>query len=204
MIRAAVMACVLAAPAAAQSTAADILAALDTPTDELQQLTAVLEGADEERALVAMRLMIGSGDPAMARLALRAGLTSTSGVVRGVALEAFMNSQPTLTAYAVAQEENAEGFQRWVQTLGSLTSATEGSFPIAVGPYIAAQNCFGSAQFPNDCHRRLGGAELSFREGSDWGTARLNENGELTGAISSARFSTGPVAVTVPLLGQLQ
>jgi hypothetical protein len=208
MIRAVSRACLfslaLAGPAAAQSTAADILAALEAPTDELAQLTAILEGPDEEKALVAMRLMLGSGDPAMERLALRAGLSSTSGVMRGVSMDAFMESGPTLVAFAVGQEDNAEGFQRWIQTIGSLSSATEGSFPIEVGPYIEDENCYGSGDQPAQCYRRLGGTELSFYQGDAWGTARLNESGELVGSISNNRYVTGPIAITITLLGQLQ
>jgi hypothetical protein len=202
--RGCLLAMALAGPAAAQSTAADILAALEAPTDELAQLTAILDGPNEERALVAMRLMLASGDRAMERLALRAGLSSTSGVVRGVAMDAFMKSRPTLIAFAVGQEDTAEGFQRWMQTIGSVSSATEGSFPIGVGPYIEDENCFGSGARPTQCYRRLGGTEFSFLEGSVWGTARLNESGELVGSISNDSYKTGPIAITIPLLGQLQ
>ena len=204
MIRACLVMMTLAAPAAAQTTAADILAALEAPTNELQQLTAVLEGPDEEKALVAMRLMLGSGDPAMERLALRAGLSSTSGVVRGVALESFLKSRPTLTAYAVGQDDAAEGVQVWLQSVGAISADAAGSFPIAIGPYIEDENCFGSAQRPTECYNRVGGTELSFYIGQSWGVARLNESGELVGSISNRGYKTGPIAVTIPLLGQLQ
>lgn len=208
MIRAALVALSLAGPAAAQTSAADILAALETPTTELEQLTSILEGADESKALVAMRMMLASGDPGMTRLALRAGLTSTSGVMRGVALEAYMEGQPTLMAFAEhAAEEAPPYFSEWMDYVGSLSSDTTGVFPIPVGPKVDGQACFSGAANPETCAIRVGGTEVSFLIGSAWGTARLNENGELVGSISrqaNSRDFTGPIAVTIPLLGQVQ
>ncbi len=208
MIRALVFAALMPLPAVAQSTAADILTAIEAPTSELEQLMEVLGGPNEEKALTAMRLMLESGDATMERMALRAGLTSTSGVARGVALDAFMNTQPTLMAFATADTEGEVnvGFEQWIDANGSLSSAKTGSFPIVVGPYLDDENCFGSTTL-RGCHSRLGGTEFSFYVGSAWGTARLNDGGELIGAIShrfdSKRF-TGPVSLTIPLLGQLQ
>lgn len=207
MIRATLLAIGLAGPAAAQSTASDILAALEGPTDELKQLTDILEGADEERALTAMRLMLVSGDAAMERLALRAGLTSTSGVMRGVALEAYLSGQPTLVAFAEHAGEAPPYFAAWIDYNGSLSGDTTGSFPIAVGPWIEDQACFALPASRATCGVRVGGTEVSFFVGGSWGAARLNENGELVGSISrraSSRDDTGPISVTIPLLGQLQ
>lgn len=204
MIRSALLAIVLAAPAAAQTSAADILAALEKPTTELEQLTAILEGTDEEKALVAMRLMLESGDPAMERLALRVGLTSTSGISRGVALEAYMQGQPTLMAFATGGADASDEFQRWIQSIGSLSSETSGVFPIVIGPSIDDKNCFGAAAGSRNCTSRIAGTEVSFLIGGTWGTASLNESGELVGSISNGSYKTGPVAVKIPLLGQLQ
>lgn len=207
MIRVVLIALGLAAPVTAQTTAKDILAALETPTDELKQLTAILEGADEEKALVAMRLMLGSGDAGMQRLALRAGLSSTSGVARGVALEAYLNGQPTLMAFAEHAAEPTSYFAEWLNFVGSLSGDKTGSFPIAVGPWIEDQSCFALPSQPTSCGVRIGGTEVSFLIGSSWGTARLNEAGELVGSISYRRSSsseTGPISVKIPLLGQSQ
>ena len=207
MIRAALFGLALAGPAAAQSTAADILSALEGPTAELEQLMGVLEGPNEEKALTAMRLMLASGDPAMERMALRAGLTSTSGVARGVALEAYLAGQPTLTAFAEAEGEPGTYFETWLGQVGAVSSENTGVFAIPVGPMIADKNCFGTPSDPTECGVRQGGAEVSFYIGRSWGTVRLNENGELVGSISNRANSstfTGPIALTIPLLGQLQ
>ncbi|SMY08010.1 hypothetical protein [Flavimaricola marinus] len=209
MIRAMALALLMPLPAVAQSTAAEILGALDAPTSELEQLMEVLNGPNEEKALTAMRLMLASGDAAMQRLALRAGLSSTSGVARGVALEAYLKTQPTLIAFASVEgeEEVNSGFARWMNANGSLSSDRTGSFPIPIGPYLEDQNCFGSPTRPNDCFNRLGGTEVSFFVGAAWGTARLNDSGELVGSIShsfSSNQFTGPISLTIPLLGQLQ
>ncbi len=205
MMRAILLSLMLAAPAVAQQTASDILAALEQPADEMRQLTEILTGPDEEKALSAMRLMLVSGDPALERLALRAGLTSTSGVVRGVALSAFLDGKPTLVAFAETQVEEPAGFQRWIEAVGSLNSQETGSFAITVGPPVEdAPSCYGSLLEPGDCRVRIGGTELSFYVGSAWGSARLNENGELVGGISNAAYKTGPITLRIPLLGQLQ
>ncbi len=169
----------------------------------------VLEGPNEEKALTAMRLMLGSDDPTMERMALRAGLTSTSGVARGFALKTFLNTQPSLMAFATAATEGEVnvGFEQWLEANGSLSSATTGSFPIAVGAYLSDENCFGSSSGSGGCFGRLGGTEFSFRIGSAWGTARLNDSGASIGAIShrfDASRSTGPMSLTIPLQGQLQ
>lgn len=58
MIRAALFAVLFPVSAVGQTTAADILAALEKPTTELEQLTSILDGPDEEKSLVAMRLML--------------------------------------------------------------------------------------------------------------------------------------------------
>jgi hypothetical protein len=152
--------------------------------------------------------MLGSGDATMERMALRAGLTSTSGVARGVALEAFMNSQPTLMAFAeIDGEDQEEVFARWIAAVGSLSSSTTGNFPIGIGPYSAEDNCFVASDRPTTCSSRLGGTEVSFYSGGSWGTARLNESCELVGSIShnfNSSMTTGPITLTIPLLGQLQ
>lgn len=187
----------------AQSNAADILAALDEPTSELEQLGEILDGTNEEKALVAMRLMLASGDPVMKRLALRSGLTSTSGVMRGVALEAFFQGQPNLVAFAKSEEEDTTGFQRWMLRAGALSSENSGSFPVAIGPAIDGENCF-SAPGYNECRNRVAGAEAAMIVVESWAIATLNDSGELVGTLSAARESTGPISFTIPLLGQLQ
>lgn len=204
MIRTACLSLLLASSALAQTTAGDILTALETPTDELKKLTAILEGADEEKSLTAMRLMLASGDPGMTRLALRAGITSTSSVARGVALEAYLMSQPTLVAYATVETEQIEGFQRWIPRVGSASSDTTGVFPIAIGEFLEDQSCFGAPGNTSKCARRLGGTELSFLVDGKWGSVQLTDSGELVGFISHDTFKTGPVALTIPLLGQFQ
>lgn len=207
IIRTILIAIGLAGPASGQSTASDILAALEGPTDELKQLTDILEGPDEERALTAMRLMLASGDASMERLALRAGLSSTSGVMRGVALEAYLSGEPTLVAFAEHAGEAPPYFAEWIDHNGSLSGDTTGSFPIAVGPWIEDQACFALPASPASCGVRVGGTEVSFFIGGSWGSARLNESGQLVGSISrraNSRDVTGPISVTIPLLGQLQ
>jgi len=204
MMRAALVWLCLALPASAQQTAADILSQLDGVEAELRQLNDILTGPNEERALAAMRLMLASGDPALERMALRAGLSSTSGVARGVALEAYLSAMPTVVAFATAQSDNPDGFRNWIEGVGSVSSDATGSFPIEVGPITEDGSCYGTRKYPRNCYVRIGGTEVSFLIGGSWGSARLNENGELVGAISNGTYRTGPIALRIPLLGQLQ
>lgn len=83
-------------PANAQDSAAQILEKARAQAREIEELRAILTGADQNMRLATFDTMIKSGDEAMRLVAYEAGLASADSVMRAMAFKAAVMNLDTL------------------------------------------------------------------------------------------------------------
>lgn len=196
--------------AEAQMTLEELSDAVDAETAEITGFRTLLTDPDPNRAMAAMRAMLASDEPLLVNLALEVGLTAVNPVMRQVALESYIASQPTLLAKAelIGDEADPQAFAGWMEAVGSLTGERSGQVTFPIGPYDETAQCYKGVG-RTTCIARVASGALALTvvggNTSITGEAGLDlvEGGQLKGFVS-AQTSGGPVALTIDLIGPAQ
>lgn len=181
--------CLFAAPAVAQSISIDDLKArIDQSVGAQAQYLELLSDPDPMRAMVAMEVMMGSGDPTLRRMAVETGIFSSNPAVRASALRAFFAAKPTVSVFMSVGENFEDNQRNWlnsqVASIGGSVSPDSTAFvSLRVADYNADEDCYMNAAARAGCLFRVSDQVVSFRIFGLWNALTLNDAGELTGTI---------------------
>lgn len=175
---------VLSAPAQAQSlTPAEVLQLVEKKVSGVNEYQKLLNDPDPARSMAAMEIMMGSGDPALMRMALEYGLYSPNRSVQRAALDAYFSTKPELNVYFDAGKSNSDW--RFYKPItgggGSILPDGTGFMLTDVGEYDSEKKCY-LRTADGECRLRVTDDAVTVRFWNNWHVLRLNEKGELAGA----------------------
>lgn len=190
--------------AKAQSISIDELKAqVDQAVGARGEYHDLLSDPDPARAMAAMELMMGSGDPTLMRMAVENGIFSSNPAVRATALKAFLTAKPTVSAFLTIGEEFDDNQRTWVigqavRIGGSVSPDNIAYFSLRVGDYDTEQDCYMNSDARQGCLFRVNDQTVSFRIFDTWNALLLEETGELVG--SATPYANYPsAAVRIPV-----
>lgn len=192
----------LISSASAQSMSVEELRKkIDERVGGLSEYQNLLNDPDPERSLAALQIMMESGDDVLERIAREHGLLSTIPAVRRATLEAFFKTGPSLeiTLKSDSIPENVLGYFRNEigQQQGSVVS--DGAYiSTKVGAFKNQDGCWVYARATAKCLVRLSESGVSIFMFGKWHPFKLNEDGVLTGIMTTGWVTT-PLAATIPV-----
>lgn len=199
-----VAAALLATPAAAQTSLADIKAKLAGKTSELAEVDAMLAAPDKNARIAAMELLLASGNPVFVQRAKEVGLFSSDLEMQAAALKAIFDGGGPfrLLIDITTGKEDQTGIRGWLGN-GRGTWDAEGKiglYTFATQPYDEEAKCWKFLR-SSDCAIVLSGTTISL---ADWsyasGNATLNSEGVLEGAFRVTNSSSYiPMPARIPL-----
>ena len=170
-----------AAGAGAQSISVeDLRAQIDERLTGLNEYEALLQDPDPARSMAAMEIMIGSGDPALERMALDHGLYSPNPAVRAAALTAFFGTMPVLEIRLDGAEVEDKDFVVQMNKRGSVGRDKVGVWSVRVGAFDPEQACFIWHGFTN-CAVRVNENSVLVNLTDNWARGALGEDGVVSG-----------------------
>lgn len=134
-----------ATTAPAQELTPDQLRAMiDARANTASPVMAMLNDPDPIRSLAAVEVMIESGDPQLAQMAIDFGLISAAPEVRRAAFIGFLGQRPTLLLTLTVPENADENFaERFVKsTNGAILGTDRATYSVNVGPFSEEWNCY--------------------------------------------------------------
>lgn len=189
--------------ASAQSLSVDQLKAkIDARTNSLNQYQSLLNDPDPARAVAAMQIMMGSGDPELFRIARDFGIYSPNSTVQQVALDSFFRAKPVLVLVLDASKLDKQDIGRFDQQIvgggGTVTPDHVGTLTVKVGPYDDDQSCF-VGNNSKDCFIRMSNNIVSMSVYRAWATLTLNKQGALEG-FARVTYVGASVPLSVPIV----
>jgi len=137
---------ILAATAApAQEITPDQLREMiDARASKASPVMEMLNDPDPIRSLAAVEVMIESGDPKLAQMAIDFGLMSAAPEVRRAAFIGFLGQRPTLLLNLTVPEDADEDFAgRFVSsTNGAILGTDRATYSVNVGLFSEEWNCY--------------------------------------------------------------
>ena len=179
-----------AGAAMAQTSLADIQAAVAASSSELDQVDAMLADTDPNRRLAALKLLIASGEPLFVKRAKEVGLLSSDPEMQKVAVAATLDQGgPFRLEIDLSQLEEGSSMHKLIQDYdGSIDETAKlGRVTFSTLPYDADRKCWPAAD-GKVCAIIPTGAAYSLDEwqyGS--GSLELQPDGALTGTFNFNR-----------------
>lgn len=191
-----------AGPSSGQSlSAADILGKVEQKTQATNEYQKLLNDPDPARSMAAMEVMLESGDTQLQRMALEFGIYSPNPVVKRLALEGHLKTQPVFSIVFDGSKLKAneiEQLKNHVSGLGgSVNDGQKGFASIKVGDFDAAEACYKESTH-GKCLFRLDDRGQAIRILQTWIPLAFNDNGELSG-VGLLPYMETPVGIVVPV-----
>lgn len=200
----AVLAFVLATPAAAQTSLADIKAKLAGKTSELAEVDAMLAAPDKNSRVAAMELLLASGNPVFVQRAKEVGLFSSDPEMQSAALRAIFDAGGPFRVLLdlTTAKEDQTGARTWLSNYQGAwdSDGKVGSYTFSTRPYSEGKKCWQFLSGSN-CAFTITGTSVSL---GDWsnvaGTLTLDSAGSLTGSFRvTYDRKYVPIPATIPL-----
>ncbi|MEN9060855.1 hypothetical protein [Ponticoccus litoralis] len=185
--------------AGAQSlSVAEITSQIDAEMSGLDEYAALLNDPDPRRALKAMEIMLGSGDPELERLALDFGIYSTDARVRRTAFETWIKTEPTLVFRFMAGKDRAEEVARYIGNFkGTMNAEGIGTTSYVVGAFDADRNCYIWKSYSN-CAVSVSDDAIILNFDNNWSELTISDDAKLVGVVQLNR-NIAPVPVEIPI-----
>lgn len=176
-------------------TPAEILQQVNKKVSGINEYQQLLNDPDPARSMAAMEIMMSSGDPVLARLALEYGIYSPNRAVQRAALDAYFGTQPKLNVYFDAGKSNSDWRFRDPITNGGGSILPDGTGYVLtdVGAFDPIQKCYLTVS-AESCRVRVTDDAVAIRFWDNWHILNLNDQGELSGA---GAFPNIPSVTTV-------
>lgn len=185
--------------AGAQSlSVAGITSQVDAEMAALDEYSALLNDPDPRRALKAMEIMLGAGDPDLERLALDFGIYSTDAHVKRTALETWIKTEPTLVFRFMAGKDRADEVARYIGSFkGTMSSDGVATTSYVVGAFDKDRNCYIWKGYSN-CAVSVSDDAIMLNFDNTWSEVTISDDGKLVGEIQVNR-NIAPVPVEIPI-----
>ncbi|MBN9890574.1 hypothetical protein [Salipiger abyssi] len=187
-------------------TMEQLRAAVDKELSKDDELVAMLSDPDPKRAQATMKVMLDSGDPDMQRIALENGIYSADPNVRGMAVKAFLDSEPLIEVQIDGSKAKTEDFRSVVKgSLGLVPN--DDAQTIWIGKFqrrAADGTCYAFEHWPSgdEClFRAVGGALQLKSSDRNWYEMNLTDDGRLQAVVGAeyAGTSTRPIILSIPI-----
>ncbi|WGW05330.1 hypothetical protein [Tropicibacter oceani] len=185
--------------AGAQSlSVADITSQIDAEMAALDEYSALLNNPDPRRALKAMEIMLGSGDPDLERLALDFGIYSTDAHVKRTAFETWVKTEPNLVFRFMAGKDRADEVARYIGVFnGTMSSDGVATTSYVLGAFDKDRGCYIWKGY-SECAISVSDDAIMINFDSVWSELTISDDGKLVGEIQLNR-NIAPVPVEVPI-----
>lgn len=187
-------------------TMEQLRAAVDKELSKDDELVAMLSDPDPKRAQATMTVMLDSGDPDMRRIALENGIYSSDPNVRGMAVKAFLDSEPLIEVQIDGSKAKQEDFRYIVGRELGLVPNDEAQ-TIWIGKFegrAADGTCYSFEGWTSgsSCLFRAVGGALQLRSiDGRWYEVNLTDDGRLQAVvnISYSNVNANPVTLSIPI-----
>jgi len=144
---------------------------------------AELNSSDPDRQFSAMLYVLQKGDAQLKQMAKEVGLLSTNLVMRNMALQAVFDARTNLIIQVTGQGEAGKKLLNWVSgSAGGVEDGTVGQLRLQPGPYNKGGKCYMRGK--KNCGIYLSGTTVSLYRGLAQMSVRLNNQGQLIGAVN--------------------
>lgn len=166
----------IALPAAAQPSAAELLEQARARARDIEELKAALNGPDQNMRLAVFDVMVASGDNATREIALDTALASADPLLQAMAFKEVVLSMERLVVTLAIDTSQPESTQEKAQQI----LAKEGSaYDLPFVEVDKKAGTFKIKQFPG----QVSGTTLTFKNGYDDGTLSLVDETTVQGPI---------------------
>lgn len=148
------------ASGASALTPDELKAQLEERSSSLTSFQEILADPNPQRARAAMEIMLDSNDEQLIDIAIDAGLRSTDLETRQTALQAFLQTRPSLIVSLQVPTNSDEDFEEYFRRYSRGTFMSDGSatYTVNIGAFSEELNCF-------------------LHTGFDWCTAQITPDG---------------------------
>ena len=161
----------------------------------------MLNQDDAERALATMRVMLGSGDPELVRMATEFGIYSPNPEVQREALRGFLMSEPRLEVRFDGSEADGN-FANDMQTYYDVLPNADGLavWTVQITGFDPEDECF-LMDRPDTrlspCLIRIGPRSVAVNPANEWSSAQIEPDGWLASTVSLNQSNAVGVRILV-------
>jgi len=189
LLAAAAIVLVSSAVFAQSISVADLRAQIDARVGGLNEYQELLNDPDPARSVAAMEIMMGSGDPALVKMAKDYGIFSPSPAVRKAALDGYFSSGPVLEMRFDASTMDDFGYI--TRVLGPIDGSVAGNgvgfVSVKLGDWIDNKSCYSAPVYDrlfleDGCFLRNSENGVSLYLWNVWWFLVLDDEGALVGS----------------------
>ncbi len=180
-------------PVHAQSSAAELLEEAPARSREMEELTAVLNGPDQNMRLATFDVMVNSGDGAMREIAIDSGLASADPLMQAMAFKETILSLNRIVFALELDTSQPETIQQKAQAYLN-SNGTRYELPIA-----KVDKKTGVFTIKSTNTGQVNGTTLTFKSGRDTGQLDLVDETTIKGKITTFKGGFGGFIATAKI-----